>query len=238
MDYIVRDALMCGVKIGFDIHRVISSLTINRGRLVVKEKGVAAVEAYLLARYYMYWQVYLHKTTRILDMILVNCLKRARDLHRAGKLETIIPGFGYIFYANRFSIQEFLETDDVDFIYMVKKWQDHDDPILRDLARRYVSRDLFKKLDGIGRGQLARVRNRVKRAGYNTRYYLIVDNQKNVLYDFYNPGKTKDDNIYVLKGGRNIEFSRCSRIIKKLMGKREDTGYYLPDEVRRSFLRQ
>ncbi|MFH1379114.1 MAG: HD domain-containing protein, partial [bacterium] len=238
MDYIVRDALMCGVKVGFDIQRVINSLTIHEEKLVVEEKGIAAVEAYLLARYYMYWQVYLHKTTRILDMILVNCLKRAQALNKESLLGEYPYKFSFIFEEKEFNLQNYLNVDDVDFIYVIKHWQNHEDKILSDLANRFIKRKLFKKIINFKTKQIKQLKNRVKRHGFDPLYYFIMDNKKNTLYDYYNPRTKRHEEIFVLKNGKNVEFSRCSPIIKKIMGKREETGCYLPAEVRENLLKK
>ena len=121
---------------------------------------------------------------------------------------------------------------------MVKCWQDHPDPVLSDLARRFIGRDLLKKVNGIRRSHFKKIRGRVERAGYDPRYYFIVDNQKSTFYDYYRPGTGRDDSIYVLKDGKNVPFSTCSRIVRKLMGQRQETGCYLPADVRKDLLRR
>ena len=73
IDYLIRDSLYCGVKYGiFDYHRLIISLEhyVDAGEyLVITEKGRYVAEEYLLARYYMYLQVYTHKTKRSFELL-------------------------------------------------------------------------------------------------------------------------------------------------------------------------
>ena len=67
MDYLLRDSYFCGVAYGaYDIDWLISSMSAHEhnGRFVLAlaENGVRAFEAFLLARYHMFDQVYFHKT--------------------------------------------------------------------------------------------------------------------------------------------------------------------------------
>jgi len=71
IEYLKRDALMCGVPYGeIDVDRLIDSLTVivdpTSGRSVigVREKGLAALESLLFAKYQMYRNVYWHHAVR------------------------------------------------------------------------------------------------------------------------------------------------------------------------------
>ena len=71
IEYLKRDALMCGVPYGeIDVDRLIHSLTLvtdpASGRVVigVSEKGLAALESLLFAKYQMYRNVYWHHAVR------------------------------------------------------------------------------------------------------------------------------------------------------------------------------
>ncbi len=81
MDYLLRDSYYCGVKYGeYDLHRLLDTLTICSSpegiwQLGIESDGVQAVEGFVFARYWMFIQVYFHKTHRILDYYLVNFLK-------------------------------------------------------------------------------------------------------------------------------------------------------------------
>ncbi|HEX6971815.1 MAG TPA: HD domain-containing protein, partial [Limnochordia bacterium] len=71
MDYLLRDSLYTGVTYGrFDLERLINTLLVVDGDVVLLGKGIVAAEEYVLARYHMYWQVYLHKTIRGQEVIL------------------------------------------------------------------------------------------------------------------------------------------------------------------------
>ncbi|MGH7631548.1 MAG: HD domain-containing protein [Gemmatimonadales bacterium] len=69
IDYLSRDAFMCGVPYGtVDVDRLLASLTLveTDGRLEVgvHEKGVSALESLLFAKYQMYRNVYWHHAVR------------------------------------------------------------------------------------------------------------------------------------------------------------------------------
>ena len=72
LDYLSRDAWMCGVPYGvIDVDRLLASLTLaptpgggGRVTLALHEKGVAALESLLFAKYQMYRNVYWHHAVR------------------------------------------------------------------------------------------------------------------------------------------------------------------------------
>jgi uncharacterized protein len=93
MDYLLRDSHHAGVAYGkFDHFRLIDTLRIlpsgddsRQPTLGVEEGGLHSAEALLLARYYMYSQVYYHPIRRIYDIHLQDFL--AADLP-GGKFPT------------------------------------------------------------------------------------------------------------------------------------------------------
>lgn len=89
MDYLLRDSYYCGVNYGnYDLNRVIDSLTIyynsrqNIKQLALQKGGVHAFEEFVIARYFMFIQVYFHKTRRYLDKLLVRCIEEVLEDHR------------------------------------------------------------------------------------------------------------------------------------------------------------
>lgn len=72
MDYLLRDSYYCGVAYGhFDIERLLYTITLipsdDGPRLGVMEGGIHALEAFVLARYYMFIQVYFNATSKVLE---------------------------------------------------------------------------------------------------------------------------------------------------------------------------
>jgi HD superfamily phosphohydrolase len=70
VDYLSRDARMCGVPYGtVDVDRLLSSLTLievkpGHYEVGVREKGISALESLLFAKYQMYRNVYWHHAVR------------------------------------------------------------------------------------------------------------------------------------------------------------------------------
>lgn len=82
MDYLLRDSLFCGVTYGkYDLDRFISTLTVYKNKsenvmlLAINSGGIQAFEEFVLARYFMFIQVYFHKTRRYFDRLLIEGLK-------------------------------------------------------------------------------------------------------------------------------------------------------------------
>lgn len=80
MDYLLRDSVFCGVNYGkYDIERLISSLTIfvqdGCPRLAISDGGIQVFEEFVLARYFMFIQVYFHRTRRYFDIMFYQSLK-------------------------------------------------------------------------------------------------------------------------------------------------------------------
>lgn len=80
MDYLLRDSYYCGVNYGrYDVTRLIDSLNVYRKddvlQLAIERGGLHVFEEFVIARYFMFIQVYFHKTRRYLDFLLTSLLK-------------------------------------------------------------------------------------------------------------------------------------------------------------------
>jgi HD superfamily phosphohydrolase len=91
LDYLSRDAWMCGVPYGVvDVDRLLTSLTVAPGRdgrptLALHEKGLAALESLLFAKYQMYRNVYWHHAVRSATAMFKRLVRRAIA---AGRVQT------------------------------------------------------------------------------------------------------------------------------------------------------
>lgn len=150
MDYLKRDCFYAGVTEGnINSERLISMLNVAEGNLVVEEKGIYAVEKFLMARRFMYWQVYLHKTGLVAEQLLVRIMQRARKLLSEGNdLEGSRPLLFFLkqngtihFDAEVLSI--FARLDDVDILGALKSWQSHDDFVLSKMCGMLLDRKLL-----------------------------------------------------------------------------------------------
>jgi HD superfamily phosphohydrolase len=127
MDYLLRDSLMTGAKYGiYDLEWIINALAIDEehDRIYVAARGLYAVEEYLQARYYMFRQVYFHRTLRSAEAVLRAILRRALQLMEVGGDIWHAPGsaFEKVLRRSSLTISEYLEVDDSDVLFHVKQW--------------------------------------------------------------------------------------------------------------------
>lgn len=154
LDYLSRDSFFCGVSEGIiGASRIIKMLNLHDGQLVVEAKGIYSIEKFLVARRLMYWQVYLHKTSVATEKMLVNILKRAKELALSGVELFASPSLHFFLYneinAEHFAVGEeafnqFVMLDDSDFFSAIKVWSQHSDFVLSLLCNSFINRKLFK----------------------------------------------------------------------------------------------
>jgi HD superfamily phosphohydrolase len=82
IDYLSRDAFMCGVPYGtVDVDRLLASLTVvecdGKVEIGVHEKGVSALESLLFAKYQMYRNVYWHHAVRSATCMFKRAVRQA-----------------------------------------------------------------------------------------------------------------------------------------------------------------
>lgn len=154
LDYLKRDSFFTGVSEGVvSSDRIIKMLNVVNGELVVEAKGIYSVEKFLIARRLMYWQVYLHKTVLSAEKLLVNILKRAKELSLNGHDLFATPALS-LFLKNNYSkkdfvsnpelIKQFVLLDDYDIMASVKVWASHKDVVLSMLCTNLINRNLYK----------------------------------------------------------------------------------------------
>ncbi len=153
LDYLRRDSFYTGVSEGVvSSDRIIKMLSVANDQLVVEEKGIYSIEKFLIARRLMYWQVYLHKTALVAEKMLINILRRARQL--AGDPRTMqIPGHLAYFLNHQPSMEQFRNDpkvldhfallDDSDIMTALKSWVTHPDKVLSVLADGLLNRNLL-----------------------------------------------------------------------------------------------
>jgi HD superfamily phosphohydrolase len=106
IDYLIRDSLHTGVDYGkFDWRRLVNTVALVTGkedggpRLGISEDGFHAAEGLVLARYFMFTQVYFHKT------------RTAYDVHLRRALAEMLPGQVFS-RPDQSGLDEYLKWDD------------------------------------------------------------------------------------------------------------------------------
>jgi len=151
-DYLKRDSFYTGVAEGnINSERLITMLNVVNDQLVVEEKGILSVEKFLIARRFMYWQVYMHKTGVVAEQLLMGTLKRAKELVQQGaKLNCSDALFYFLFSEinaenfNNETLTVFSKLDDYDIVAAMKDWQNHEDFVLSNLCQMILNRNLLK----------------------------------------------------------------------------------------------
>jgi len=225
MDYLSRDSFFSGVSEGIiGSARIIKMLNIHKDQLVVEAKGIYSIEKFLVARRLMYWQVYLHKTAVAAEIMLMNILKRAKEL--AGRSVELFasPSLHYFLYHEvnkqifvKFpeALDHFVMLDDSDVICAIKVWSTHEDIVLSELSKAFTNRRLFKVEIGTD------TMNESVRLQHLTQYqrhfgvtaieaeYFMGD--ETVSTDTYSP---EDDNINILyKDGTIKDIAEASDML-------------------------
>lgn len=242
MDYLLRDSLYTGVTYGkFDLARLINTLTVHDEQVVVTAKGVVQVEEYLLARYFMYWQVYLHKTTRSYELSMARMWHRAVDLWEDGALSSDeVPQSLVPFLDGEPALDQYLAVDDFDIFYAAKCWRSAKDPVLADLAARILDRRLLKPVfklphETFDTRRLPQVEELLREEGWPPEYYLMLDDVSGVAYDLYDPyatGKRKKPILVLDDAGEPQEITRLSATMEALSaGPRHATNLFAPEPV-------
>ncbi len=154
LDYLRRDSMFTGVLEGsIGIDRIIRTMRVHQGNIVIDKKGIYAVENYIVARRLMYLQVYLHKTVLAGDKMLLAILKYVRRLlERGDAINFYSPALEYFFQVrldafrkiDNTMLNTFISLDDNDILINLKYWQHSDQPVLRDLCRRFLNRNYFR----------------------------------------------------------------------------------------------
>jgi HD superfamily phosphohydrolase len=237
MDYLQRDAYYTGVSYGhFDMERILRVMRPREDQVVIKKSGMHAVEDYIMSRYQMYWQVYFHPVSRSAEVLLTKILHRAKQLFAENYSFKSEPSHFYSFFNENVTLADYLKLDEAVMGYYFQTWQEERDPILSDLCRRFMDRNLFKfaEFDPAKEyKKLAELTSLFAKAGLDPEYYLVVDSSSDLPYDFYRPGEEEERlPIHLLmKTGELKELSRESEIVDAISGKRRtDHKLYYPED--------
>ncbi len=213
LDYLKRDSFYTGVAEGnINSERLITMLNVVDGELVIEEKGIYSVEKFLIARRFMYWQVYLHKTGIVAEQLLIRVLRRARELSAQ---DVLIEASDALLYFLKNTVRKdtishdillkFSALDDIDILAALKKWQHHDDFVLSSLSKMILHRELLQVK--IKKNPIApqRILKQLKECAlkYNlteeeATYFVFTGTIENTAYN------KDDENINILMGNSKI----------------------------------
>ncbi|MEX0719136.1 MAG: HD domain-containing protein [Balneolaceae bacterium] len=226
LDYLRRDSFFTGVSEGtVGINRILKTMRVFNGNIVIEKKGIYAVENYIIARRLMYMQVYLHKTVLSADSLLRSIFKRVRMLVDANKkLDFASSALEYFLVQQpsakkritKEMIERYTDMDDHDVYLSIKMWAKNNDKILADLCNRFLNRSLFrttffekKPTDAIRNELHQKTIKALKQLGLpckeeHLQHYLSFDKSYSEAYKYEN------ESIWILQNEKAVEFSKAA----------------------------
>ena len=205
LDYLNRDSFFTGVSEGvINSERIIKMLNVVGDELVIEGKGMYSIENFIISRRLMYWQVYLHKTVLSAEYLLVNILRRAKELASNGEKLFCTPALQVFLYnkydkkafsQNHELLDVFAQLDDYDIFACVKVWMGCHDFILSTLCKNLINRKLYKVkvqdvpfTDEIVNMQKKKIQRKYKLKESEVDYFVFSHTVKN---DAYCPDKIR-----------------------------------------------
>ncbi len=225
LDYLKRDSFFTGVSEGvISSDRIIKMLAVVKNELVVEHKAIYSIEKFLIARRLMYWQVYLHKTVLSAENLLVNILKRAKELSATGEILFATPALQFFLQKNytindfkkdKNILQQFSKLDDHDVVASIKVWSEHEDKILSRLCLQILERKLFKveiQNAPISKKLITTLTQKVSRlygiSKKEAHYFVFTDTVNNSAYS----AKSIHINI-LMKNGKLVDVADASDLL-------------------------
>ncbi len=225
LDYLKRDSFFTGVSEGvISSDRIIKMLNVVKDELVVEHKAIYSIEKFLIARRLMYWQVYLHKTVLSAETLLVNILKRAKELASGGMNLFATPTLSLFlvndyhqedFKKDRRLLDRFSKLDDNDVMASIKVWSECEDKILQKLCENLLDRKLYKiemqntAIDAAYKKKLLdQVCLEYKITKNEASYFVLTDKVNNSAYN------ADQFNINILmSGGQLVDVAAASDLL-------------------------
>ena len=232
MDYLQRDAYFTGVNYGrFDLSRISRVIRPYQNGICFTNNGMHAVEDYIVSRYQMYQQVYFHRVGRSMEVILHHLLERAQAVYKKGNLQ-VTPSLTKFLEGN-WTLDDYLKLDDGVMETNFSMWTQAQDPILSDLAKRYLYRKPLAsvRIDEETKNLLPKLKSLIKQAGFNPDYYTATNSAFDEPYDAYKPtGKNANSQIEIMQDDSSmIELSQLSPLVRALNGTFQgDERFFFP----------
>lgn len=239
LDYLSRDSFFTGVSEGnIGSARIIKMLDVVDDGLVVDHKGIYSIESYLIARRLMYWQVYLHKTAVACEAMLINVLRRAKQLTRQGRRLFATPALTYFlendvdqerFRHDAEALHHYCALDDNDIWSSVKVWMNDEDRVLALLSANLVERNIFRvkvydepipeeKINAVRQ----KIQTRLNLSDDECRYLLSANTVRKNMYSM------NDDHISIkYKDGTCKDISEASELFDIARISKKNSKYYL-----------
>jgi len=232
MDYMLRDSYMTGAGYGnFDIEWLFNVLRVGvvDGQVEIGldlGKGLSVAEDFVMARIYMFRNIYLHKTSIIAQKMLELLVERVKELQEHttenlfpnDSLKALLLDSGAPMAQ---LLDDYISVSDIDMFAFLKLLQNSNDEALASLASGLLERRLFKRVD--------------EQALRKTEQY-IYDTKGCDVFKYYITELGADttltyqaDKDYILlfdKSGQGVPLHEKSVIIPPFVRENLPSGYY------------
>jgi len=268
LDYLRRDRLMTGTGAGaIDFDWLLDNLRIAEIRrggdddvesesvrtFCLDEKALQSAESFLLARYHLFAQVYLHKTTRGMEAILRALLTKVAVCANEGTISELAldstDPLVRFFQTAGDSIENYLALDDFAVWAAISRIANGTDQPAADLARRLQERRLYKALDidtecpacpgesserteERRQREILRLETMLKTAIGDS---VLVDEGEISIYGEIGADQARTHKMLsiLLRDGSTHEITELSPLIRTLGKRRSVVRFYFPDDATR-----
>ncbi|PQP78895.1 HD family phosphohydrolase [Spiroplasma sp. ChiS] len=188
MDYLLRDAQTSGVGYSHvDTQWIIRHLFIKDKKIVFPLKVQYAIESFLIGRYHMYKQVYLHSLSIGFDLTFQMMFKRLYDLYHNKyqfKNKAIITLLTPVLEGKMMSPNQYCTLDDYTLFTYLKMLESENDEILVTLIKMLTMRNFLQKINPEKKNFEEIKSNLIKKYKNHYNYFMVEYNLKPVkLYD-------------------------------------------------------
>lgn len=220
-DYLIRDSHHCGVDYGiFDSKRLIESMTVVEGHidgleLSVDASGVHALESLIMARYYMFTQVYFHKTRRIYDYYLRQYMTKWEQKFKENILDVLNEDDITIWQSLRHDSLK--NTESGEFAKRIVNRNNHS--VLLD-SSAFADKVEISKFEKVYKYMLNK---------YDTLDFW-VDNFSGKIHELFSDGDDDGEELKITKGSEGYLLTEYSQVLKKLPKKFTKVRIYVSEK--------
>lgn len=193
LDYLRRDAYFSSLDYGKVDHRkILSSLIIKEDKVCFKDSSVYAIESYLMNRYYMYMQLYLHPASNAREYnlkFIYDYILKTYEKTKSFVIDNVDFSilFSIILNKNNFNIENYMMLDDSYIIEKLKQLSiNSKDKYIKELCYDFLFRRNWKYIL-FNEKNLNEIENIKK----NCEFFLEHTDQKTIYTE-------KDTPIYII----------------------------------------
>lgn len=269
LDYLQRDRAMTGTGAGaIDFEWLKEHVRVKKVNLDIDSaelgddgicaptfcidiKALPAAEQFLISRYTMHEQVYLHKTTKCAEFMVTEILKKVSTLcsnkNQAPKKTGLSKNNPFLkfFTGGDLSLDDYLLLDDISLMSSIEAMRNANDKDLKNLATRFIKRDLFKPLDirefGSDSGkQRMRARKIDEKFKGNTDFFKDESASLNIYSQIGGDDELAHKKLRIIETNGNtpeITNPNISKFITEKLTNKKLTRYYFSNESDREIAR-